>query len=77
MGGLLVAVARTAQFVWRSGLAHPHADLKGPFTQRIGEILFSALEPLQLQCADQGGSTAELIEGEQPQGVAHQHGEAG
>ena len=77
MGGLLIAVARTAQLVWCGGLAHPHADLKGPFTQRIGEILFSALEPLQLQCADQGGSTAELIEGEQPQGVAHQYGEAG
>ena len=77
MGGLLIAVARAAQLVWCSCLAHPHADLKRPFTQRVGEILFSALEPLQLQCADQGGSTAELIEGEQPQGVAHQHGEAG
>ena len=77
MGGLLVAVARATQLVGCGGLSHPHADLIGPVTQRIRESLLSALKPLQLQCADQGGSPAELIEGEQPQGVAHQHGEAG
>ena len=35
------------------------------------------LKPLEFQRADQGGGTAQLIEREQPQGVAHQHGDAG
>ena len=77
MGGFVVAIAGTAELVGGGGLAHPHADLKRPVAQQIGMAAAGALLPLQLQGTDQGGGPAQLIEGEQAQGVAHQHRDPG
>jgi hypothetical protein len=52
-------------------------DLERPFAKLVRVSFLCPLKPFELQGADQGGGAAELIEGEQAQGVAHQHCDAG
>ena len=77
MGGLLVAVAWTAKLVGCGGLAHPHADLEGPLAKLVWVSFLRPLKPFELQGADQGGGAAQLIQGEQAQGITHQHRDPG
>ena len=72
-----VGIVRAAELVGGGALAHPHADLEGPIAQLVGLVFPEAALAFELQGADHRGGTAELIEGEQAQGVAHQHREAG
>ena len=59
--------------VGRAGLAHPKADLERPAAEPGGGILAA----LQFKGADQPGRAPELIEGQQPQGVAHDDADPG
>jgi hypothetical protein len=77
MDGLLVAVACSPELVGCGCLAHPHADLEGPLAKLVRVSFLRPLKPFELQGADQGGGAAQLIQGEQAQGVAHQHCDAG
>ena len=67
-GGAFVVVSFAAHAVGSAGLAHPESDLKRPATELVGLAL-----SFELQGADQSGSAAELVKGEQAQGVAHQY----
>ena len=58
--------APLAHAVGRGRLAHPKADLEGPFA-----VAFSVVFPLQFQGADQSGGPGQLVQGQQAQGVAH------
>jgi hypothetical protein len=71
-GGGGAAVALRAELVRGGGLADPQADLEGPGTEALRVAL-----ALELEGADQRGGAAELIEGQEAQGVAHQHADAG
>ena len=62
-----------AEVVGRAGLAHPKADLERPAAEPGGGILAA----LQFKGADQPGRAPELIEGQQPQGVAHDDADPG
>ena len=77
VGALGVGVVRATELVGGGALAYPHADLKRPIPQLVGVVFSDAALAFELQGADHRGGTAELIEGEQAQGVAHQHREAG
>ena len=76
VGALGVGVVGAAELVGGGALAHPHADLEGPVAQLVGLVFADAPQPFELQGADHRGGPTELIEGEQAQGVAHQHREA-
>jgi hypothetical protein len=71
-GGGRAAVALRAELVRGGGLADPQADLEGPGAEALRVAL-----ALELEGADQRGGAAELIEGQEAQGVAHQHADAG
>ena len=71
-GTVVVAISFMAELIGGAALPHPQADLEGPLAEQLG-----ILAALQLQCADQGRGAAELVEGEQAEGVAHQHAHAG
>ena len=74
VGGIVGAraiVALIAQPVGGGRRPHPEADLEGPGAQP------RLRGPLQFQGANQGRGPAHLIQGQQPQGVAHQHADPG
>ena len=77
VGALVVGVVGAAELVGAGPLAHPHADLERPIAQLVGLVLADAALAFELQGTDHRGGTAELIEGEQAQGVAHQYREPG
>lgn len=72
--GLVAAgprVAAAAHAVGRGGAANPEADLERP-----GAELRSVALSLEFESADQGCGTAQLVEREQAERVAHEHGKA-
>ena len=72
-GGVRAPVPLRAEVVGRTRLADPEADLEGPFAEPAGGIPAA----LQFERADEPGRAPELIEGQQPQGVAHDDADPG
>src|SRR5205085_2460325 len=64
-------VALEPEDVWRGRLADPETDFEGPPSVTRG--VFASLE---LEGADEACCAAELIEGQEPQRVAHDHAHA-